>query len=268
MDIVQDKMYGIERKAEIINLLEQSGKVDVNELSGRFKSSRETIRRDLRDLEKDGILKRTHGGAVFNSSHVSSVNEYPVAIREIQRFAEKNAICKKAASFIRDGDIIFADNSSTCIFLMKYIPADIHVTLVTNSLKLLFESAANMSPNHLVVCLGGLFHGSNLSLYGNIALKNAHEYYPGKAFMSCAGIHPQNQLADSSVLEVDTKRLMIERSQQVFILADYSKFEKVGQIHLTDFSSVDYVITDNKVHEEDVAFLDKQGIHVVIAGQD
>ena len=85
-------MYKIERKSEIINILEQTGKVNVNELSGRFHASRETIRRDLQEMELDGVLKRTHGGAVFLNGNTSSAFELPVAVREIQRYSEKNEI--------------------------------------------------------------------------------------------------------------------------------------------------------------------------------
>jgi DeoR family transcriptional regulator, fructose operon transcriptional repressor len=258
-------MYSIKRKSEIINILEQTGSVDVNDLSGLFKASRETIRRDLREMEKDGLIKRTHGGAVFNAVNPCAADEFPVMVREIQRFSEKNAICKRAASFIQDGDSIFVDNSSTCIYLLKCIPPDIHVTIITNSIKLLLESVNNINPNHLIVCLGGFFNGSNLSMYGNIALKNAAEFYPSKSFMSCAGIHLQNQLADSSILEIDTKRLMIERSQEVFVLADYSKFGKAGHVFLSNFSSIDYIITDSKTQKDHLAFLEKAGIRVIVA---
>lgn len=260
-------MYSIERKSEIINILEQNGKVDVNELAGRFSTSRETIRRDLREMEEDGVLKRTHGGAVFQSAGTTP-NEYPVAVREIQRYHEKNAICRRAAAFIKDGDIVFVDNSSTCIYLIQYIPADIRVTILTNSVKLLLESLSSRNPNHLIFCMGGVFNGSNLSLYGNITLKNAGEFRPNKAFMSCTGIHPENQLADSSVLEVDTKRLMVERAQEVYILADYSKFHRTGQVYLCDLSSIDCVITDSKTKAEDAAFLGEMGIELVIAGEE
>jgi DeoR family fructose operon transcriptional repressor len=190
--------------------------------------------------------------------------ELPVAVREIQRFSEKNDICRKAASFIKNGDNIFIDNSSTCIYLIKYIPAELTVTIITNSVKLLAESVNHMSPNHLIICLGGIFNGANHSLYGNTALKNAGEFYPNKSFLSCTAVH-QNRLMDNSILEVDIKRMMIERSQEVFVLADYSKFEKSGQIYLSDLSSVGTVITDNKTPKDQAAYLEGRGIRLVTA---
>jgi DeoR family fructose operon transcriptional repressor len=258
-----DKIYSIERKSEILKILEQNGRAGVNELSTIFNSSRETIRRDLREMGEKGLLKRTHGGAVFDGSISSTAPEFPVGVREIQRFKEKNAICKSAASFIKNGDSIFVDNSSTCLYLVQYIPADFQITLITNSIKLLIESMESNHAKIMIICLGGFFNGSNLSTYGNISQKNAAEFYPNKSFMSCAGIHLPDQLTDSSILEVDTKRLMIERSQEVFILADYTKFDRSGPVFLSNFLSIDYLITDQKANPDQFAPLEKAGVKVV-----
>jgi DeoR family fructose operon transcriptional repressor len=258
-------MYSIERKAEIMKILEKTGRVEVNDLYRLFETSRETIRRDLREMEVDYLLKRTHGGAVSNEQNSLISDEFPVNVREIQNYQEKDIICRKAASFIQSGDSIFVDNSSTCLYLLNHIPTNYQVTIITNSIKLLVESARNSNPNHIIVCLGGLFHGSNLSLYGNITLKNASEYYPNKAFMSCAGIHLPDEVVDSSLLEVDTKRLMIERSHEVFILADNSKFEKAGHVFLSNFNNIDWIITDHKLRADQIASLEKAGINMVVA---
>ena len=258
-----DKMYSIERKSEILKILEQNGRIGVNELSTLFNSSRETIRRDLREMEEKGLLKRTHGGAVFESTFSFTTPEFPVGVREIQRFKEKDAICKTAAAFIKNGDSIFVDNSSTCLFLVQYIPADFQITLITNSIKLLIESMESKHAKLMIICLGGFFNGSNLSTYGTISQKNAADFYPNKSFMSCAGIHPSDQLTDSSILEVDTKRLMIERSQEVFILADYTKFDRSGPFFLSNYSSIDYLITDQKAKPDQYAPLEKAGVKIV-----
>ena len=258
-------MYSIERKAEILKLLEQNGRVDVNELSSLLQASRETIRRDLSELEENGALKRTHGGAVFGSINPKTVDEFPVAVREIQQFKEKDAICQRAAAFIEDGDSLFVDNSSTCIYLLKYIPPEYHVTIITNSIKVMLEAAKNRHANHMLVCLGGLLNESNLSLYGNTTLKNGGEYYPNKAFMSCAEIRFPDEVLDSSLLEVDTKRLMIERAQQTCILAYYTKFKKAGHVFLCNFASIHTLITDSKTQAEHIEYLVKAGIRVVVA---
>jgi DeoR/GlpR family transcriptional regulator of sugar metabolism len=117
-----DKIYSIERKSEILKILEQNGRVGVGELSALFNSSRETIRRDLRELEDKGLLKRTHGGAVLDKTFSSTTPEFPVGAREILRFKEKDAICKSAASFIKNGDSIFGIIVPPAFILFNIFP--------------------------------------------------------------------------------------------------------------------------------------------------
>lgn len=237
-------MYCQERKADIIQLIEKEGTVDVNALAARFRTSKETIRRDLTDLERQGILKRTHGGAILEAHATPGVWEYPVGIRGGQHVAEKNSICKKAASFIRQGDTLFVDNSSTLMYLPRYISPDLNITIITNSIHFLLETSKIMRHNWLLICLGGIFRSSNLSVHGASAIKSAGEYYPNKTFFSCAGISPVNMIADSSLYEIETKQLMINRAQETFLLADRSKFEKLGQMYLCSFGSVNHIITN------------------------
>lgn len=115
---MRTKNYSIERKTKIMKKLESNGRVEVEKLSKELKVSKETVRRDLSEMEKDGLLKRTHGGAVSISTTQQSL-EYPYLMREIQCLEEKERIGKKAASVIEDGDTIFIDNSSTNLSILK-----------------------------------------------------------------------------------------------------------------------------------------------------
>ena len=261
-------MFNIERKSEILKLLEQNGRVEVNELAKHFGAACETIRRDLNEMEINHLLKRTHGGAVLDNALASAEREYPVNIREIQRFKEKNSICKLAATYIRNGDSIFVDNSSTCLYLVQHIPTDFQVTIITNSLKLLIGSNEFGNPNQTYVCLGGFYHRENSSTYGRLSLKDGGEFFPNKAYMSCAGILTPNLFTDSSLLEVDTKRLMIERSQEVFILADHTKFGRASQVFLADAESIDWVITDHQTPSDHLVPLEEAGLKVIQVDSD
>ncbi len=263
-----NKMFSIERQSEILKLLEQNGRAEVNELAKLFGSSCETIRRDLNEMEINGLLKRTHGGAVLEKALSSQTREFPVNIREIQRFKEKNAICKLAATYIRNGDSIFIDNSSTCLYLVQHIPTDYQVTIITNSIKLLMGTTEVGNPNHTFVCLGGFYHKENSSTYGSLSLRDAGDFFPNKSFMSCAGILPPNLFTDSSLLEVDTKRLMIERSKEVFILADRTKFGRSSPVFLCDSDAVDTVITDDNADPDLCAAIQKSGVDVLQAQVD
>lgn len=277
-------MYSIERKAEIMNLLSQNSSLSVDGLAERFQVSKETIRRDLRQMEKDGSLVRTHGGAVpskkgfFNQlssssaaeSHITApagntaqLPEAPVNIRGMVNTELKRRLCKAAASYIQSGDTIYVDNSSTPIFIPQYVSDYISVTFITNSILFLTEAAKYNKPNQTVICLGGIFKGSNLSTYGNITTQNASDYFPNKTFLSCTGITALRSITDSGIEEVIIKKQMINCSKEVFVLADHTKFEQDGQIFLSSFDHIDYVITDRKVDSVDYSFITNGETHLL-----
>jgi DeoR family fructose operon transcriptional repressor len=259
-------MYSEERKAEIRSLIGQKGSIAVNTLAELFRTSRETIRRDLSDLERQGALRRTHGGAMLDPS-LAPLPESPVGERGVLQMEEKKLICQKAAGFISSDDTLFIDNSSTMIYLPQYIPVDMHITIITNSISFLYETSKVNNYNWLLICLGGIFKPQNLSVHGSDTLKNAEPYYPTKTFISCTGISPVNKIADSSPYEVEVKRMMIDRAQEVFLLADHTKFEKAGQVFLCDFDSVDHIVTSPAFAniEGGGDFLNKTNVHLVMA---
>lgn len=269
-------MYGSERKEIIIKMLNTDGHVYVNELSQLLKTSKETIRRDLRELEGENKLLRTHGGAAPLPSSPSPLvpfpaagnfigdTEEPISVRQTYRMPEKNRICKKAASFIEDHDTIFVDNSSTTLFLAKYIPTDMRVTIITNSIKFLLETASLGNPNLTLICLAGFYNASNLSLYGSRTIKSAEDFFPKKSYISCAGISPTNKIADTSLSEIDTRRTILQKTETTFLLADHTKFYNTAPFYLTDFNSIDYMITDKQSFALDLDFVtQKSNIKII-----
>ena len=241
-------MYSEERQTQILNALNTTGRIDVCDLALSFHVSKETIRRDLRFLEAQNKLMRTHGGAIPPVSGMKKEwAEPPVNVRSTQNLQEKDIICKYAADRIKNGDTIFVDNSTTCLHLYQYIPKKIQITILTNSISFLIETSKVLSPNHTIVCLGGILKNSNLSIYGNVTLQNAKQYFPSKAFVSCTGIFSETQITDSGVQEIDIKRALLSASKEVFLLADHTKFRPAGQVYLTNFADIDYLITDSSV---------------------
>ena len=248
-------MYIEERRKKILEILQNTGRVDVSQLAEAFGISKETVRRDLRILEETNLLRRTHGGAIVQSegSDYSENSELPVNIRATMNAETKKAICRLAASKIHDGDTIFVDNSTTCIYLCQYLPRDKHMTIFTNSIPFLNECSKISNPNLTVICLGGILKNSNLSLFGNLTMKNAVEYIPSKSFVSCTGIISSTQITDFGVQEIDVKRTILQNSKEVYLLADHTKFRSAGQVYLGTFSDIDYLITDKYA---DYSYLD------------
>ena len=256
-------MYNVERKALIMDMLEKKNAVSVAQLAELLGTSRETVRRDLRELEQDGMIRRTHGGAVCEQQS-SAVSEHPFNVREVQHYAEKALLCRCAARYVQDGDTIFVDNSSTTITLLQNINPLYQITVVTNSIRQLFESTTLNNANMTIISLGGVFRAKNYSLAGSLSVDSARNFRPSKAFISCRAIEASG-LSDGSIYEVETKRALIATAKEVIVLADSSKFQETGTVFLADLRMATRVITDDKVTKDSIRMLEMAGVEVVIA---
>lgn len=258
-------MFSIERQSTILEMLEREGKVDVNLLASRFSTSKETVRRDLRDMESAGILKRTHGGAVLVGEKHSEGYEYPLLVRGVQKYEEKQRICKAAAMLVEDGDTIFLDNSSTTMSLLRYVPKHIKFTVVTNSIQILLEAGKLNNNNIVVIALGGMLNGKNYSLTGMLSRNFAQNFFPDKSFMSCRGVDEKSGMTDASILEIEVKRDMLGRSKQFILLADHSKFGLIGAVYMGGLNEIDCVITDCKVDPEKLKMFEGYRAKIITA---
>jgi DeoR family fructose operon transcriptional repressor len=257
-------IYSVQRQSMILELLEQEGQVEVNSLAKKFSTSRETIRRDLRSMEETGLLTRTHGGAVPLKKKFSQGYEYPLFAREIKKYDEKQRICKGAAKFLEDGDTIFLDNSSTTMNFLRYIPKDIRLTVITNSIQVLLVAGDIQNKNINLVNLGGLLNIKNYSVSGMLSNSFAKSFFPDKAIMSCRGITEKSGMTDASFLEVEVKRIMIDNSKKLIVLADHTKFGLVGAINIGSISEIDSIVTDSKVEREKLKMFEGYKTQIVI----
>lgn len=258
-------MYSIQRQSLILEHLEKDGEVDVNVLAEKFSTSRETIRRDLSEMETAGLLLRTHGGAVPIGKKFSDGYEYPLLARGVQKYDEKQRICKVAAKMLEDGDTIFLDNSSTTMYLLRYVPKEIKITVVTNSIQVMLESGKLNNDNIVIISVGGIFNLKNYSLTGMLTNNFAQSFFPDKAFISCRGIDEKSGMTDASIHEIEVKRNMINQSKQFILLADYSKFGLTGAIFIGSLAEIDCVITDSKVDKQKLKMFDEYKAKIIIA---
>ena len=257
-------MYSVQRQSLVLEILEQEGQVEVNDLAKRFSTSKETIRRDLRSMEGSGLLTRTHGGAVPMEKAFSQGYEYPLFAREIKKYDEKQRICKGAAKLLEDGDTIFLDNSSTTMNFLRYVANDIRLTVITNSIQVLLVAGDVKNKNLNIVSLGGILNIKNYSVSGMVSNSYAKSFFPDKAIMSCRGLTEKSGMTDASFLEVEVKRMMIDNSKKLIVLADHTKFGLVGAINIGTLSEIDYVVTDSKVEREWLKMFDGYKAQMVI----
>ena len=157
-------MLAIERKNEILSILQKEQRVLVSELSQRYNVTEETIRRDLEKLEREGFVKKTYGGAVLNKN--ISV-DLPLKIREKTNRKEKLAIAQKVAELVEEGECIMLDSSSTSLMIAQSLKKKEKLTVITNSVEVLIELSG--CEGIQVISTGGTLRDSSLSLVGKAA---------------------------------------------------------------------------------------------------
>ena len=231
-------MLAIERKNEILAILQKEQRVLVSELSKRYDVTDETIRRDLEKLESEGYVKKTYGGAVLNIT------------------------ARLVSDQIEEGDRIMLDASSTSLMIAKELKNKSQLTVITNSVEVLIELAGHEGIQ--VISTGGNLNETSLSLVGNAAQKVLNGYHVDKAVLSCKGIDIHNGLTDSNELDSDIKNVMYSCADTAVLAVDSSKFEHVSFVKTMQMKRGDILVTDKNLSEEWRAFLSERGVRLVV----
>ena len=246
-------MLAIERKNEILAILQKEQRVLVSELSKRYDVTDETIRRDLEKLENEGFVKRTYGGAVLNKNKNVDM---PLRIREKTNRDEKQVIAGLVAGLVEEGDRIMLD--------AKELKEMKKLTVITNSVEVLIELAGHDGTQ--VISTGGNLNESSLSLVGNAAQKVLNGYHVDKAIFSCKGIDMKEGMTDSNELDSDIKIAMYGCADTAILAVDSSKFDRVSFVKSMMLKKGDVIVTDRKPSAEWLSFLEEQGVRLVTQG--
>ncbi|MEO1773217.1 MULTISPECIES: DeoR/GlpR family DNA-binding transcription regulator [Enterococcus] len=250
-------MNSAARRDFIIKELEENHTVKILELSRQLKVTRETIRKDLYFLEKKGIIKKVHGGAVLEISNQETDYEK----RKNEFHDEKAIIAKKAASYIEEGDTVYLDYGTTTLALAKEIVKMKNLTVVTNTIPIVNLLLKNKTI-HLIMP-GGIVRNNESSLYGPFASNNIKEIYVSIGFFGCSGIDMERGITSHHTGENLVSKEMIQHSQTTVILADHSKFGAVAFNRTATFDQVDIVITDQSRNKEEQQQLTQQGVELI-----
>jgi len=252
----------VERRLYILKLLEKNEKVNVNTLSKQFGVSEVTIRKDLRHLEKKNMLIRAHGEAIKQSLVNVDLSIYD---RRKQNIKSKQAIGIKAVSLIGNGETILLDSGTTIMELVKHLPKQIEITVITNAVDIAFQLAEY--PKIRVIMPGGILRRNSLSLVGEQAAEAFRNYYCNKCFVSADGIDKQQGLLTMNIEEAHLSRINMENSRKVIALIDSSKFQQKGMMTIVPISKINTLITDNGISGEQKKYLADSGIEVLIANE-
>jgi DeoR family fructose operon transcriptional repressor len=220
----------------------------------------ETIRRDLTVLERAGVVRRVHGGAI----PIERLGFEPaLAARDAVQTAEKERIAKAAVAELPDGGAIIIDAGTTTGRMVDALPADYEVTVVVNSPPLAATLA--MRPNVTVIMLGGRVRGRTLATVDDMAMQPLSQLRVDVAFMATNGLSLEHGLTTPDPAEAGVKRAMIRAARRTVLLADHTK---IGNDHLARFGSVaelDLLITDTGLDDTVTEELEQAGLRVVRA---
>jgi len=230
-----------ERKEVILEVLAEDSSVSVSDLAKRLGVSVVTARTDLAALEEEGVLVRTHGGAM-PAFHPQ------ILVRMRQGKDRKTSIAKAAAQLINDGDIVIITAGTTTALIAKYLLGRRNVHIITNNTLLLTYARTN--PQLRVTLVGGEFRSSEEGLVGPLALQALDTFYASKAFIGIDGASVKQGFTANSVESADLVRKMADQADQVFAISDSSKFGKPGFARILPFEGVDGLVTDNQLEKE------------------
>ena len=231
-------MLPSERHKKMLDLLATKNVITIPEFIAAFPISIETVRRDLTLLEKQGHIKKVYGGAKLRDSNI---NEPTLESRMIDKLRQKEAIGRKCAEFIQDGDCLFIDSGSTTYHIAKYLAGKKNLTVVTNSIPVVSQLIGSDTE---IIVIGGRIRHRERSVVTYDYMFNFDNLNIQKSFICAGGITVENGISDFDMQEAVTRKMIIDRSKEVYVAADSSKFQRDVAINIAPLAKISGIITD------------------------
>ncbi len=246
-----------ERRARILAILNQEGKVKVAELSKLFGISEVTIRTDLSELENAGMLERVHGGAVSTYRPYYNMTLHDRAKTNVD---EKKRIAQEVASMISDGDTVIVTSGTTTLFVVQELKNLKNLTIITNSVSVSQELGNYRNAN--VILLGGNFNPQYQYTYGEDTICQLKRYKADKLILSADGIDCEEGITICHHFEAEVNRQMIARVNKIIVAADYTKIGRTDFAYIDSVDSMDILVTNENANHKEIGELIKRGIEV------
>lgn len=248
-----------ERQMQILQYLTRHESIEVTELSGLLKVSPSTIRRELRVMEKHGLLLRTHGSAQLpNPIRYEHLYEN----RAARQTEAKRKIAAAAKRLIKPGQVIGLSGGTTCTELARQLRAMQEITIVTNAINVALEMQGG---DKRVVVTGGVLNQNSYELVGSLMTQSLQTMHLDMVFLGVNGVDVEFGLSMSDEPEGVASRAFIAASDQAIVLADHTKIGQTTFVRFCSLDDIDMLITDDDIREEQLNALTKAGLKVVIA---
>ena len=255
-------MYAEERQQAIADLLSLRGRLSVAELAAEYDVTTETVRRDLSLLERSGIVRRVHGGAV--PAEALTVLEARVDDRDQARAPEKERIAKAALDLLpRSGGSVLLDAGTTTARLAAMLPRDVSLTVITNGVPIAARLAG--MTNIELHLLPGRVRSTTQAAVGESTVEALRTIRTDVAFLGANGLTLDHGFSTPDASEAAAKRAMVRSAQRAVVLMDSSKIGREHTVRFAELDDVDVVVTDSGVAPRDLADLHARDLEVVVA---
>ena len=257
--LCDDNVLKLQRIQQIEAYLRQHGSVRLDDLCQQFDVSKNTIRRDIEDLEARQIIKKVYGGVVLNDEAAP----IPLSKRQLTMNAEKALIAAAAVNFVQDGDIIVLDAGSTTMRVMEALYGKRGVTVITNSVPVI-AAASGQDHLHVIVTGGDVLRSTN-SLVGQDAIAMLKKLNAHTAFIAATSVSLEKGVTNSSLIETDVKKAMMEISERRILLIDHTKFNTVSLVKFAEISDFHVIITDAAPPQDYANYCRERGVTLIAA---
>ena len=245
----------IARREAILKIIQQKKSVSTEFLSTQFQVTEETIRKDLIDLHSKGFIIRTLGGAVIREDY-----DPPFYKRSAANLALKQAIVKRALTYISERDCIALDAGSTNVELAKLITAELKVVVLTNSLEII--NILSGIDDIKVISTGGVLNPKFRSFGGRLVDICIDQYNIKKVFLSSNAVSLEEGVMDSNDANVLIKRKLVEAAKEKYLLADHTKFSRIAHETVCPIDKINRIITDSGTDREKLQEISKAGVDI------
>lgn len=253
-------MDAIERQNEIINLLNQMDRVEVDDLSRRFGVSLQTVRTDLRDLSARGQLSRVHGGAV----RIASAANRDYADRRRLNADGKLAMAALAAEVIPENCSIALNIGTSTEQVARALAGHSGLTILSNNINII-NMMMTENPKNLIL-VGGSIRLSDGAIVGDEAVEFINRYKVDFAVIGASAMDADGAIMDHDAREVAVARAILRNARSRILVCDGSKFDRSAPVRICDVGALDFIVTDRPVPREFAAAAQSAGTRILVTG--
>jgi len=256
---VANGMLNEERRRSIVEMLHREGRVLVASLARHFRTSQITIRKDLEVLDNQGLIQRTHGGALPLQS--GALLDPTLREKDKQHQEEKIRIAMAAAKMVEEGQSVLLDSGTTTTAIARALKDIKKLVVITNAINIAAEVAGT---NIEVILTGGMVRKNSFSLVGPVAEQGLRQLSADILFLGVDGFDTQLGLFTPNLFEAQVNRVMVEISRKTVAVCDSSKFGRRSLCNIMPATAVDHVITDKNIAKQELQALRDAGIKTTL----